>query len=72
MTNRLSVYIIEQLRGVRSYTEVSKEVGKSVSTVIRTFNMVGFSMLKLPAILSIDEFKGNTGKINIRLYSYRS
>lgn len=61
MTNRLSVYIIEQLRGVRSYTEVSKEVGKSVSTVIRTFDMVGFSMPKLPEIISIDEFKGNTG-----------
>lgn len=32
----------------------------SVPTVIRIFDLVGYSSTKLPKVLSIDEFKGNT------------
>ncbi len=59
-TNRLSAYIINQLRDERSFSSVAREVNLSVSTVIRTFDIVSFPKPKLPKVLSIDEFKGNT------------
>ena len=62
MTNRLSAYIIDRLHNTDSFTKVSKEIGKSVHTVIRVFDMLSFCKPKLPKVLSIDEFKGNTGK----------
>lgn len=62
MTNRLSAYIIDRLRNTNSFTKISKEVRKSVSTVIRVFDMVTFKTPQLPDVLSIDEFKGNTNK----------
>lgn len=62
MTNRLSAYIIEKLRNSDSFTKISKEVGKSISTVIRVFDLVSFGKAVLPNVLSIDEFKGNTNK----------
>ena len=33
----------------------------SVTTVIRIFNVVSYPKAKLPQVLFIDEFKGNTG-----------
>ena len=62
MTNRLSAYIIDQLRNNDSFTQVSKQVGRSVSTIIRLFDMISFGKAKIPNVLSIDEFKGNTNK----------
>ena len=62
MTNRLTAYIIERLRNTDSFTKVSKETGKSVSTVIRIFDLVSFGKPELPDTVSIDEFKGNTNK----------
>lgn len=62
MTNRLAVYIIDILRNTDSFTKVAKEVGKSISTVIRVFDIVSFKAPPLPEVLSIDEFKGNTNK----------
>jgi transposase len=41
---------------------VAREVNLSVSTVIRIFDLVGYSKPQsLPEVLAIDEFKGNTG-----------
>ena len=60
-TTRLSAYIIDKLRDVRSYTSIARETGLSVSTVIRRFDLVSYPTPKLPACLAIDEFKGNTG-----------
>ena len=62
MTNRLSAYIIDKLRDVRSYSSVAREVNLSVTTVIRVFDLVGYSPTELPQVLSIDEFKGNTNR----------
>lgn len=63
MTNRLSAWVIHLLEDVRSFTSVAREVNLSVSTVIRIFDLVGYSIPQLPPeVLSIDEFKGNTGK----------
>ena len=60
MTNRLSAYVINKLTDERSFTSVSREVNLSVTTVIRIFDKVSYPKAKLPAVLSIDEFKGNT------------
>ena len=62
-TSRLTAYIIEKLRSECSFSSVARELNISVTTVIRTFDLVSYSKAKvLPAVLSIDEFKGNTGK----------
>ena len=60
MTNRLCSYIIDKLRNEVSFSSLAREVNLSVSTVIRIFDLVSYSPKKLPAALSIDEFKGNT------------
>ncbi|MDO4731861.1 MAG: ISL3 family transposase [Clostridia bacterium] len=63
MTNRLSAWVINLLTDVRSFSSVAREVNLSVSTVIRIFDLVGYSKPQsLPEVLAIDEFKGNTGK----------
>ena len=62
MTSRLIEDIIEKLADERSFTSVARECGLSVSTVIRIFDHIKYQTLKAcPAVLSIDEFKGNTG-----------
>lgn len=62
MTNRLSAWVIHLLEDVRSFTSVAREVNLSVSTVIRIFDLIGFSHPQKPSeVLAIDEFKGNTG-----------
>jgi transposase len=60
MTSRLCAYIIQQLSDVRSFTSVAREVNLSVSTVLRIFDLVQYTSSRLPSVLSIDEFKGNT------------
>ena len=60
MTNRLCSYIIDKLRSEVSFSSLAREVNLSVSTVIRIFDFVSYSLKELPAALSIDEFKGNT------------
>lgn len=70
MTSRLVTYVIEKLSDERSYTSVARETGLSVSTVIRIFDHIKYPALKIcPTVLSIDEFKGNTGgeKFNVIL-----
>lgn len=62
MTNRLVAYVIDKLRCEASFTSVAKEVNLSLPTVIRIFDLVSYSLKELPIALSIDEFKGNTGK----------
>ena len=61
MTNRLSSWVIHLLEDVRSFSSVAREVNLSVSTVIRIFDIVGYSHPQYPPeVLAIDEFKGNT------------
>ncbi len=62
MTSRLIEYIIDKLHMVTSFTDVAKDTNLSVSTVIRIFDHVSYSVpKKLPKSVAIDEFKGNTG-----------
>ena len=60
MTTRLVEYVIDRLRGVYSFISVAREVGLSVSTIIRIFDLVSYGRPELPAAIAIDEFKGNT------------
>ncbi|MGN1193959.1 MAG: helix-turn-helix domain-containing protein, partial [Acutalibacteraceae bacterium] len=59
-TTRLTAFVINKLTDERSFTSVAKEVNLSVSTVIRIFDNISYPKAKLPEVLSIDEFKGNT------------
>lgn len=62
MTNRLAVWLVHLLEDVRSFSSVAREVNLSVSTIIRIFDVIGYSHPQsLPEVLAIDEFKGNTG-----------
>jgi len=61
MTNRFSAYVIRKLSSVCSYTSVAKETGVSIPTVIRIFDLVQYGKPRMPEVLAIDEFKGNTG-----------
>ena len=70
MTSRLIATVVEKLSDERSFTSVARETGLSVSTVIRIFDHIQYPTLKVcPSVLSIDEFKGNTGgeKFNVIL-----
>ena len=62
MTSRMSYHIIDLLRDSYSYKTVSNMTGVSSYTVMRRFDMVSFSAGKLPRVLGIDEFRGNTEK----------
>lgn len=53
--------ILSRLANVRSFISVAREVNLSVSTVIRVFDCINYGKPKrLPEMVSIDEFKGNT------------
>lgn len=62
LTNRLAAYIISNLSDTRSFTSMAKETNLSTTTVIRIFDKVNYRTSKLPEVLSIDEFKGNTNR----------
>ncbi len=60
MTNRFSAYVISQINGTISFTDVAKSLNLSVTTVIRKFDLVDYPPPKeLPRTIGIDEFKGN-------------
>ena len=70
MTSRLIGTILDKLTEERSFTSVARETSLSVSTVIRIFDRIQYPKIKAcPSVLSIDEFKGNTGgeKYNVIL-----
>lgn len=54
--------IIEDLKDVKSMKSIAKENNVSTNTVQRSLNLVSCpDNIKLPKVLSIDEFKGNAG-----------
>ncbi len=63
VTLRLIDEIFRKTESERSFTSIAKELNLSVSTIIRFFDILSYGAPKeLPQVLSIDEFKGNTGK----------
>lgn len=61
ITNRMTAWIISQLKSAYSFKTVSELCGLSITTIMRRFDMLSFKNKHLPQVLSIDEFKGNTG-----------
>ena len=62
MTQRAIMGLLEKLSDSRSYTAVAREFNISTSTVIRLFKNIQYSKpTKLPEVIGIDEFKGNSG-----------
>lgn len=60
MTTRLVNSIINEMKSTQSLKSVAVRANVSIPTVCRVFNYVSYSITKLPKVLSIDEFKGNT------------
>ncbi len=62
MTKRAIMGLLDKLSNVHSYTSVGKEFNVSPNTVIRYFENVRYPKpIKLPEVIGIDEFKGNSG-----------
>lgn len=62
ITNRTAIFCLKEMEKRISLKDISKQIGVSSSTVYRWLHLVPCSASKeLPAVLSIDEFKGNTG-----------
>lgn len=62
MTSRLVASMIDAFRKVTPATEIAAQHNVSVSTALRYFDLVSYRPKELPAVLSIDEFKGNAGR----------
>ena len=60
-TNRLTEFIINELRNLVSCTDVAKKANVSTNSVCRLLNPFAVTNTKLPRVLCIDEFKGNAG-----------
>ncbi len=61
VTNRLVAKVIDDFRSLRSAKDIGKANNISGQTALRYFKLVNYSCTKLPEVLSIDEFKGNSG-----------
>ena len=62
MTRRLYQSIIREMRKNYSMKSVAQQHDVSPNTVSRIFDIVNYSLNKMPSVLSIDEFKGNAGR----------
>ena len=60
-TNRLSAFIIEQLKEKQSMKDVAKISNVSSTTVSKLLPYLATSASYLPEVLCIDEFRGNAG-----------
>jgi transposase len=60
MTSRLIEFIIEEMKSIHSLLSIAKRANVSVPTICRVFKYINYTNTKLPKVLSIDEFKGNT------------
>ena len=60
-TTRLTEYVINELRKMVSISTISKNVNVSPNFISRTLPYLSITNTKLPEVLCIDEFKGNSG-----------
>lgn len=60
-TTRLAFYILKLLTSTHSFKSIAELSNLSVSTVIRIFDLLSYKPTKLPEVMGIDEFRGNTG-----------
>ena len=60
-TTRLVAAVITAFRKLQPAKEVAAQFNLSSTTALRYFDFVEYRCIKLPQVLSIDEFKGNAG-----------
>lgn len=60
-TNRLTAHIVNELRNLDSQSNIAKKCNVSPSVVSKLLPYLSVTNSKLPRVLCIDEFKGNTG-----------
>lgn len=60
-TIRLTGYVVNELRNLVSQSDISKKTNVSTSVISKMLPYLAVSNSKLPRVLCIDEFKGNTG-----------
>lgn len=60
-TTRVTEFIVDRLKTKQSMKDIAKDADVSVNTVSRLLPPLAVSAKKLPEVLCIDEFKGNTG-----------
>ena len=61
MTSRVYSSILESLKSNYSFSHVAHSLNISTATVQRIMRLLSYSCTSLPEVLSIDEFKGNSG-----------
>ena len=61
VTSRLVANIIQEFRKVVPATEIGSRFNVSAVTAMRYFNCFNKKLTELPEIISLDEFKGNSG-----------
>ena len=61
-TNRLWLYVLNELSDTRSMKSIAKTTNLSIASVARILDNVSYGISTLPEVLSIDEFKGNAGR----------
>lgn len=62
MTNRLKLEIITKYNDVNKVKQIAKELNISIATIQREIDKIYIQAKKLPEVLCIDEFKGDSGK----------
>jgi transposase len=60
MSSSLISFILGELKSTSSLVSISKRCNVSTFTICRLFGYIAPGTVKLPEVLSIDEFKGNT------------
>lgn len=62
LSNHSVKYILNECRDQIAFSTISRKIGVSLPTVIRTFDKINYPKpLRLPEVLCIDEFRGNSG-----------
>ena len=61
VTSRLVAQIIQEFRKIVPATEIGSRFNVSAVTAMRYFNCFNQKVKELPEVLSLDEFKGNSG-----------
>lgn len=60
MSSELIAFILKELQSTSSIVSIARRSNVSTFTVCRLFSYISPNVVKLPEVLSIDEFKGNT------------
>lgn len=66
-TNRLTEYVISELRNLISCSDIAKKSNVSTSVISKMLPYLAITNTSLPKVLCIDEFKGNAGKFKYQV-----